>query len=173
MKQYKGEKGEDTVHSPSLPIPHCFLMLFIFSPFSYKSQTLQQALTSSLIANYLAGKCLFHLLVVPDKCKKKGTIEASKLFSRELFGEKDPLYSTQRIWNLKKSTKQVNETLPLNTFALFSTVQTLPVTILYTMSDKMYSYQKLQFSTTKRCSENIQSGERLLFSALLTNFFTN
>ena len=31
--------------------------------------------------------------------------------------------------------------------------------IIY-MSDTMYSYQKLQFSTTKRCSENIQSGER-------------
>ena len=38
------------------PSPHCFLMLFIFSPFSYKSQTLQQALTSSLIANYLGQK---------------------------------------------------------------------------------------------------------------------
>ena len=38
------------------PSPHCFLLLFIFSPFSYKSQTLQQALTSSLIANYLGRK---------------------------------------------------------------------------------------------------------------------
>ena len=31
---------------------------------------------------------MFHLLVVPDKCKKKGTIEASRLFSKELFGER-------------------------------------------------------------------------------------
>ena len=38
------------------PSPRCFVMLFIFSPFSYKSQTLQQALTSSLIANYLGRK---------------------------------------------------------------------------------------------------------------------
>ena len=38
------------------PSPHCFLMLCIFSPFSYKSQTLQQALTSSLVANYLGRK---------------------------------------------------------------------------------------------------------------------
>ena len=38
------------------PSPHCFLMLF-FSPLSYKSQTLlQQALASSLIANYLGRK---------------------------------------------------------------------------------------------------------------------
>ena len=31
---------------------------------------------------------MFHLLVVPDKCEKKGTIEASRLFSKELFGER-------------------------------------------------------------------------------------
>ena len=31
---------------------------------------------------------MFRLLVVPDKCKKNGTIEASRLFSKELFGER-------------------------------------------------------------------------------------
>ena len=30
----------------------------------------------------------FAFLVVPDKCKKKGTIEAFRLFSRELFGKR-------------------------------------------------------------------------------------
>ena len=57
--------------------------------FLHDSQRLQQALTSSLIANYLGRKMSVSPFgIVPDKCRKKGTIKASRLFSKELFSKR-------------------------------------------------------------------------------------
>ena len=66
-----------------------FFSCCLFSPHSHIIKISNAAAVADKLTRIIwAGKCLFRLLVVLDKCKKKGTIEASRLFSKELFGER-------------------------------------------------------------------------------------
>ena len=115
------QKGENTVHLPSLPIPYLFSHAVYFSPFSYKSQTLQQGLTSSFIANYseLFGpeNICFAFWQFQINVRKKVQQRLLGYFQENYLVNvfKEKIHCTQRkgFENLKKNTKQVNETLPL------------------------------------------------------------